>query len=175
MEYNWWDIDLWDLKAKGLFFLLFLRRSAHSSWGLLRCQSRVRLNRSGSLTGLCMCVSSCMSVHERSDWRILLVATGKGSSGLCLFFHFVTFPPPFYLSILIFSIRFVFFHPTVGLPPNSAQSLDPLILFPVLINLSLTSTRNLLICLLPQSFFLLSKGFMAPSTVYLPFSFCSDI
>lgn len=54
------DTNHWDLKAKGLFLplfsSLFLRMSTHSSWAVLKRQSRVWLNRSGSLTALwCVC------------------------------------------------------------------------------------------------------------------------
>lgn len=51
------------------FLPLFLHRSTHSSWSLLRRQSRAWLNRSGSLPALCLCVCFLMQLctYKRSD------------------------------------------------------------------------------------------------------------
>ncbi len=86
------------------FFLLclFLRRSTHSSWGLLRRQSRAWLNRSGSLPALCVCVCVCVfsqaCVHIQAVWLERFIS-GRREQPVAFTSH-ITFSPSRLLHLL---------------------------------------------------------------------------
>lgn len=167
---------------------LFLRRSAHSSWGLQRRQSKAWLNRSECLTALCVFVCVCVCFLMRVHTKGLTGAFYKRPQGTAAmaFASHIAFSPSSLVRLVvhiyssfIVSFPLAFFQLSILLPPNSTQSFHPFTILSALFTFLLTSTPNLPHLSFFQSSSQLAKcetvdSFMTLSTDRLSFIFHGD-